>query len=230
MKVILLCIILTLCASVIAQDITAPTLIPQSEKEQLALVDSFSQGKQQGHVDYPLEKKVLLTKIALVTANPDVKLEQAQMVYDEAKSFAQKHKEDMEVKAALGSITSFMTIFHLNNYAKMAIYSRKGTRLMDYAVKKAPNHVGVRMQRGVSSAAMPAFLNRAHLAVEDLEFVKKHYPVKQANGFNAFIDFYLATAYSKNNQLDQAKELLLKVQANDIQPWSERAKQKLAEI
>jgi hypothetical protein len=52
---------------------------------------------------------------------------------------------------------------------KQTLYVKSGTRLMDDAVRKAPDDPVLRLIRGYNSVGLPAFLKRTRFAVEDLE-------------------------------------------------------------
>ncbi len=77
-------------------------------------------------------------------------------------------KKDYVTMCYLGSAISRMATTTWNPIKKMS-YVNKGTGLMDKAVRKAPDNVDVRMARGKTSLAMPAFLGRGDLARVDFE-------------------------------------------------------------
>ncbi|EAQ63957.1 hypothetical protein MED121_04268 [Marinomonas sp. MED121] len=216
-------------------DYQLPSAIGADQAEQEALLkllnekESSKQGLTQEEI-----KQQLLLRLTLFSSDKNqtlAKLEAITQGLTRASELsAEQGKQDYELMAAMGSALSYQSIFYQADLGQMNLLSRKGMRYMDRAVKKAPNHLGVRLLRGLSYANMPAFLNRASFAVEDLsllknvllrgqgerqgqdsklatESAKKSSFKKQDKLFIEFIDYYLALSFYKNAQLESAKSL-----------------------
>lgn len=74
--------------------------------------------------------------------------------------------DDLEIQAWLGSIVTMKARFE-SDPGKQTFFVKLGTRLMDAAVRKAPDDPLLRLIRGYNSLELPVFLNRARFAVED---------------------------------------------------------------
>ncbi|MFS1525524.1 hypothetical protein ACL7TT_15665 [Microbulbifer sp. 2304DJ12-6] len=94
---------------------------------------------------------------------------------------------------------------------------------MDRAVKQWPFNLGARLQRGISCANMPAFLRRAHYAVEDLEMVRQKIGEKFGKEFLALVEFNLAQAYSRNKQKEEARLLWQKLAISET-GWAQKSR------
>lgn len=81
-------------------------------------------------------------------------------------------RKDLEILCYLGSATTMMAKTTWNPMKKMA-FVNKGVGYMDKAVKKDPDNITIRMTRGHNAMALPAFLNRKSIAVEDFEYLAK---------------------------------------------------------
>lgn len=220
-------------------DYQLPSAIGVDQAEQEALLkllnerESSKAGLTQDEV-----KQQLLLRLTLFSSDKNqtlAKLEAITQGLTRASELsAEQGKQDYELMAAMGSALSYQSIFYQADLGQMNLLSRKGMRYMDRAVKKAPNHLGVRLLRGLSYANMPAFLNRASFAVEDLSLLKnvllyekedgqgqdvkllsksivesaKKSPLKKQDKlFIEFINYYLALSFYKNAQLESAKSL-----------------------
>ncbi|MGB0942629.1 MAG: hypothetical protein ACPGUE_09520 [Marinomonas sp.] len=216
-------------------DYQLPSAIGADQAEQEALLKQLNEkeGLTQEEV-----KQQLLLKLTLFSSDKNqtlAKLEAITQGLTRASEFsAEQGEQDYELMAAMGSALSYQSIFYQADLGQMNLLSRKGMRYMDRAVKKAPNHLGVRLLRGLSYANMPPFLNRASFAVEDLSLLKnvllhgkeyrqgqdakllsksivesaKKSPLKKQDKlFIEFINYYLALSFYKNAQLESAKSL-----------------------
>jgi len=220
-------------------DYQLPSAIGADQAEQEALLKLLNEkeGSKAGLTQDEVKQQLLL-KLTLFSSDKNqtlAKLEAITQGLTRASEFsAEQGKQDYELMAAMGSALSYQSIFYQADLGQMNLLSRKGMRYMDRAVKKAPNHLGVRLLRGLSYANMPAFLNRASFAVEDLSLLKnvllygkeyrqgqdakllsksivesaKKSPLKKQDKlFIEFIDYYLALSFYKNAQLESAKSL-----------------------
>ena len=219
-KFLIVLMISSLCLA--STDYIAPTLVPATQSERQFFIENYSQERK--------DKQYVLAKLALVVEDSSATLDDALVVIRMAENLAKETPEDMELLSAIGSITSYMSTFYKNNLGKMNFYSRKGTRMMDRAVKKSPNNLGARLQRGIASASMPKFLNRAHLAVKDLSLVNDVIGEKSGNDFQSMVNFYLAMALSKTSETDKAKKLLDDLTKKDEGVWSLKAQALLEDI
>ncbi|MCW8879183.1 MAG: hypothetical protein OQK51_19190 [Kangiellaceae bacterium] len=210
----------TLCIA--STSYVAPTSIPTTQSERLQYVEQFSKKEK--------DKPYLLTKIALLAEDDSTSLDDVLEVVNLAERLSKENPDDMELLSAFGSVTSYLSIFYKDNLGKMNFYSRKGTRMMDRAVKKAPNNLGARLQRGIASAAMPKFLNRAHLAVNDLSLVNENIGKTNGISFNSMVEFYLAMALSKSSEVKQAKGILNAIVQRKEAVWSARAQAMLKDF
>jgi len=216
-------------------DYQLPSAIGADQAEQEALLKQLNEkeGLTQEEV-----KQQLLLRLTLFSSDKNqtlAKLEAITQGLTRASEFsAEQGEQDYELMAAMGSALSYQSIFYQADLGQMNLLSRKGMRYMDRAVKKAPNHLGVRLLRGLSYANMPAFLNRASFAVEDLSLLKnvllhgkeyrqgqdakllsksivesaKKSPLKKQDKlFIEFINYYLALSFYKNAQVESAKSL-----------------------
>jgi len=76
--------------------------------------------------------------------------------------------DDLETQAWLGSVTTMKAQF-VSDPGKQTFYVKLGSRLMDSAVRQAPDDPLLRLIRGHNSMELPVFLKRTRFAVEDFE-------------------------------------------------------------
>lgn len=152
-----------------------PTYIGGDQAAQDAL---YKQLKSSVSLSTLEQKQWLLLRLSLFASDKDQTLKRLEDITDSLTQASEQSvkngEQDYELMAALGSALSYQSIFYQNDLGSMNLLSRKGMRYMDRAVKKAPNHLGVRLLRGISYANMPAFLNRASFAVTDLTLLKNN--------------------------------------------------------
>jgi len=229
----------------LAFDYQMPTFIGADQAAQEAL---YKQLKTQSSLSILEQKQWLLLRLSLFATDKDQSLKKLESISDSlalaSEQSAKSGNQDYELMAALGSALSYQSIFYQNDLGNMNLLSRKGMRYMDRAVKKAPNHLGIRLLRGISYANMPAFLNRASFAVTDLSLLKegllnksitdeqgkKTTFKKQSKSFIEFINYFLALSLSKNEQLESAKRLWQALESNPDSQWSALASTRLKEV
>ncbi len=229
----------------LAVDYQMPTFIGADQAAQEAL---YKQLKNQSSLSILEQKQWLLLRLSLFATDKDQSLKKLESISDSlaraSEQSAKSGNQDYELMAALGSALSYQSIFYQNDLGNMNLLSRKGMRYMDRAVKKAPNHLGIRLLRGISYANMPAFLNRASFAVTDLSLLKKGLLnksitdeqgkktifKKQSKSFIEFINYFLALSLSKNEQLESAKRLWQALESNPDSQWSALASTRLKEV
>ncbi|WP_144392898.1 hypothetical protein [Pleionea sediminis] len=219
-------VFLLLLLSNVYAEVTAPTIIPGTDELRKEFVNKIDLSNA-SELD---QKTYALIKMIQVYDIPESERDAVLKEYGTIKSQIKMIKDDPEIQAAFGALTSYLSSFFNDNYSKILLYSRKGMRLMDSAVKQNPEHMGARMQRGIAQASMPKFLNRADKAVEDLTMVLNHTKDIQDKSFIAMIQFYLAMAYVKNEDEDKAGKIYQSLSSSDMKPWSEKSKSALSEL
>ncbi|WP_444912803.1 hypothetical protein [Microbulbifer sp. PAAF003] len=217
-------VVFLISAPALAEDFVFPTPIPFTNSEREALFAAVS-----GETTSEQKKQAYLAQLARLTSMEDVELQDVEKLEALMQSLVESLPDDPELNAALGSTTSFKSSFYLDRLAKLSLFSRRGNRMMDRAVKQSPFNLGARLQRGISCANMPAFLKRARYAVEDLELVREQVGNRFGKEFLGFVEFYLAQAYERNKQPDDARDLWGKVAESDTD-WSAKAKLALRSI
>lgn len=218
----LLFVLLVSSSCFASADYIAPTLIPATQSERQLFILNYSKEQK--------DKQYILAKVALVAEDSSATLDDALDVVRLIDALSKENPEDMELLSALGSITSYLSTFYKNNLGKMNFYSRKGTRMMDRAIKNSPKNLGARLQRGIASASMPKFLNRAHLAVKDLSLVNEVIGLSNGTSFKSMVEFYLAMALSKTSETEKAKKLLVSLTEKDEGMWSLKAQTLLEDL
>ncbi|MBZ9613156.1 hypothetical protein [Rheinheimera maricola] len=79
--------------------------------------------------------------------------------------------QEAELMSSLGSLYARKALFYTNNAQQAGSFSARGFRYLDKAVSKYPDNVTARLNRGIVSARVPEFMNKAAIARSDLEFV-----------------------------------------------------------
>ncbi|SFC32259.1 hypothetical protein [Pseudoalteromonas denitrificans] len=212
---------------IINENYAQPTFVGASEEEQLNLLKKLNLSKQP---DNEQIRKKLLIELALFS-NSDLQTAlKLERITEKLEQFARVNQQDFEILAAYGNALSYQAIFHQDNLGKMNLLSRKGMRIMDRAIKEAPNNLGARLLRGISYANMPAFLNRSRFASVDLTLVKQYSTPKKNDAFTDFINYYLAMALAKNEEIKQAKKIWLALKNNPNSLWRDKASRRLKEV
>ncbi|OIQ48091.1 MAG: hypothetical protein BM565_03315 [Gammaproteobacteria bacterium MedPE] len=176
------------------------------------------------------QRLIALLKLALFSSDSKQSLEKLITITSTLEQLSNKTPTDYELMAAYGSALSYQSIFMQDDLGRMNLTARKGMRIMDRAIKKAPANLGARFLRGVSYANMPSFLNRASFSIDDLQLLKQHTNAQPQSQFMALVDYYLALAYSRNNQMPQAKALWTSLSNQPNTQWKTLAIAKLKEI
>ncbi|WP_444930803.1 hypothetical protein ACJJIF_03180 [Microbulbifer sp. SSSA002] len=218
-------VLLLISAAALAEEYIYPTPIPFTNSEREALFSAVNEAMSSEQ-----KKQAYLAQLARLTSMEDTELKAVEELETLMQSLQESLPDDPELNAALGSTTSFKSSFYLDRLAKLSLFSRRGNRIMDRAVKQAPFNLGARLQRGINCANMPAFLKRARYAVEDLALVREQVGSQFGKEFLGFVEFYLAQAYNRNKQADKARLLWEKVAAESDTEWSVKAKQALGSI
>ncbi len=206
--------------SYIQQSYIQPTQVPTTNEARQAKLESLNI-----NADSPVQLRrfALFLRYAQLTNSQKPKLEVLDQLLKEVSELSTKLKDDHELTALLGSATSLKAAFFLDNLGKTTLLSKKGSRYLDRAVKKAPNHLGVRLYRGITYAEMPAFLGKSRQAVEDFKLLKAGMDANSSSDFVAMVDYYFAMALIKNQQQDLGLEQLTQLAQKNITPWSDKA-------
>ena len=201
------------------------TLIPSNLKEQKQLLSQLEeQAKDDGDGKQRLR---FFVRYAILVNSEKVSAAKIQNLIDDIKNYLKLNSKDYELVALLGSATSFSSIYYPQDTGKQQLLAKKGIRLLDGAKRNAPNHLGVRLQRGISYAAMPAFLGKAELAVKDLQFVKMHYPSESE--LMIMVNFYLGKALINTVHKSDGIQILQSLVEQGITPWSQKASKIITE-
>lgn len=195
------------------------TKIPTTDrlrKQQLAEISKAAA------TDFEKQRLALFIRFTLLANSKKPELEALERIIQELTTLTLAHPADIELSALLGSATSFQSIFYPEDSGKQRLLAKKGIRLMDRAIRRSPEHLGVRLQRGISYAAMPAFLGKARYAVDDLSIIKSASNSDESH-FIAMIDFYLGKALINNQQVQQGVALLQLLAERNLTPWSQQA-------
>lgn len=212
-----------------ASDWVAPTEIPATQAERLTKITETTQqlanaNEQQSQ---QLQRMILLMRYNVLLENSDASVEDLNQLIADTKQYTKTHKDDVEIYAMLGSAQSYSSVFYQDDVGKMNYYAKMGIRMLDRMKRKAPNHLGVLLQRGITYAVMPAFLNKAKFALEDLQAVKDFFADKENPQMQNMVDYYLAVALYNNDQKDAALNLWKQIAEKQVVPWNARAKAEL---
>lgn len=214
-----------------AEDWIAPTQIPavqEARKAQLqVLLDSLAKDDLQDDAATAKTRESLLIRYNILLEDSETTLAQLQTLIEEVKTYSKAHKTDYEILAMLGSAQSYSSVFYQDNVGKMNYYAKMGIRMLDRMKRKAPTHLGVLLQRGITYAVMPAFLSKAKFALEDLQQVKAYFQAKENPQMLSMVNFYLATALYHDDQTKDAVALWQQVVAEGTAPWNTRAQAEL---
>jgi hypothetical protein len=79
--------------------------------------------------------------------------------------------DEAELMSTLGALYARKAAFHVNSAQQAGALVSKGFRYLDKAISKYPDNITARINRGVTSAKVPEFMNKTEVARDDLEFV-----------------------------------------------------------
>jgi len=80
---------------------------------------------------------------------------------------------DAELMSTLGAMYARKAGFHSDNANQAGTLAATGFRYLDRAVSKYPNNLTARINRGLTCAKLPDFMNKAEVARDDLLLVVK---------------------------------------------------------
>ena len=218
-------------ATVVSGDFIKATQVPNSTSKRQALLKEL-----QSKNDANSKRLALFVRYTELTNAAEIKQDVLEPLLKDIDAQLKANSDDHELRALFGSATSLQAIFHLEDVGQTNLLAKKGGRQLDRAVKKAPNHMGVRMYRGITYAEMPAFLGKARFAKQDFEAIKQALGSQTAAGnsadgdYIAMINYYYAMALIKDNQKDQGQSLLNQVIKSQKAPWAVKAQALLKEV
>lgn len=217
----------------VAEDWVPPTQIPVTQEARLQQINAITKalaGKNAlNDADNANYRMLLLMRYNYLLENKDATLAQLNELISDVTAYVKTQKTDYEIYAMLGSAQSYSSVFYKDNVGKMNYYAKKGIRMLDRMKRKAPNNLGVLLQRGITYSVMPAFLNKAKFALEDLLVVKEYFAKKDNPQMQNMVNFYLATARYHNDEKDAAISLWKSIANTGVSPWDVRANEELDE-
>lgn len=77
---------------------------------------------------------------------------------------------EAELMSALGALYSRKAAFHIDSPQQAGTYSAQGFHYLDRAVNKYPDNIMARLNRGMTAAKVPEFMNKRAVARDDLRF------------------------------------------------------------
>jgi hypothetical protein len=77
---------------------------------------------------------------------------------------------EAELMSALGALYSRKAAFHIDSPQQAGTYSAQGFHYLDRAVSKYPDNITARLNRGMTAARVPEFMNKREVARDDLRF------------------------------------------------------------
>ena len=201
-------------------DFIKPTTVPTTNTERQALLNSLNI-----NADSSIDKRrlALFVRYTYFANSQDRQLKTLEQLVEEIAVMRKTRPDDHELTALHGSATCLQAVFFRNNLGRTNLLSKKGSRYLDRAVKNEPNHLGVRLYRGITYAEMPAFLGKGRQAVEDFSLIKNAAAPETDDKFAAMVDYYYAMALIKDQQKNNGRKLLTSLIGKNIVPWSERA-------
>lgn len=211
-------------AIVASGDFIKATTVPNSSSERQTLLKELNSKN-----DANSKRLALFVRYTELTNAAEIKQEVLEPLLKDIDAQLKANSGDHELRALFGSATSLQAIFHLEDVGQTNLLAKKGGRQLDRAVKKAPNHIGVRMYRGITYAEMPAFLGKARFAKQDFEAIKQATGSNADGDYMAMINYYYAMALIKDNQKDQGQSLLNQVIKSQKAPWAVKAQALLKE-
>lgn len=202
----------------LGQEYIPATVIPSSASEQEQLLKRLSANQD---VSFNTQRLKLFVRYAQLVNSRSPKQNILKILISDISNLATQHKDDHELAALMGSATSFQAVFYPEDSGTQQLLAKKGGRMMDRAIRNAPNHLGVRLQRGITYATMPAFLGKARYSIEDLLLIKAGNV--QDDSFTSMVGFYLGMALIKDKQVVQGLKVLAEVKAGKYSPWSQKS-------
>lgn len=154
----------------------------------LALSGGIAQAKDPWELNAEEARAALATVTAQLARTPDnvealktsgilrqqiargaAKREDVELAERDLKRARELSPADQEIAAWLGSVTTMKALFETDP-GRQTLWVKIGTKLMDAAVKTAPNNLVVRLVRANNSVELPPFLRRARFGVEDFGY------------------------------------------------------------
>ena len=79
-------------------------------------------------------------------------------------------RSDAELMSALGALYTRKAAFHIDSPQQAGTYSAQGFHYLDRAVSQYPDNITARLDRGMTAARVPDFMNKREVARDDLRF------------------------------------------------------------
>jgi hypothetical protein len=79
--------------------------------------------------------------------------------------------DDAELMSTLGAMYTRKAGFHAGNTEQAGAYVSSGFRYLDRAITKYPDNITARINRGLTCANVPEFMNKTEVARDDLRWV-----------------------------------------------------------
>jgi tetratricopeptide (TPR) repeat protein len=167
---------------------------------------------------------ILYTVIAGLDEHEKPVVEKAIKLLAEARK---ANSSNYELMAAHGSVITMMASFSGQSSAKALRAAKKGFRLMDRALKNAPDDVGALLQRGNNSLKVPPFLRRLRYAERDFKKILELMKIEEIKPVKALALFMLGEVANKRKDPATAKSYWQQAAAMNVPGWSDKANRKL---
>lgn len=177
-------------------EIIYPTEIPATLNEQSKLFESLKAKPEASLTDQDWRTlSVLALQYASQAALTDTtRLKEVTKIISGALA---RSPNDPELIAIEGNVVSLHARNPNLSAAQAMAYSRRGSRLLDKAVRLNPYHLGARLQRALNSLNSPTFLGKTAHAIQDLEYILSQTPTPNSKSFIAYIYVLLGDTNAK---------------------------------
>lgn len=204
--------------------------VPTNKEERLKIIKEW---------EYQLEKRpfdpIVLKNLGLYLARNTYEMndeEHTNYTIRILRRALEYNPDEYEIMAILGNVISFSTHFVKNDSEKIRSRFNEGIQLLDNAVKMAPRHMGVKLQRAYSSYYTPTVYKRTGYAISDFKEVLGLVGNDFGPYFKAETLYHLGTAYEMLEDYKNAK-LYLKEAINLKLPdnvWINKSESVLKEL
>jgi len=216
--------IITLVSYLVSTSVFAQTPIPDTATEREnrvrlleAALDSNSNAGQQ---------RELAMIYAVIAGLDSFKQETVNKADKYLAAATKSNPKDYELMATHGSVLAMKAAFAKSSMRQM-MYVKKGARKMDRAIKKDPDNIGARLQRGNNSLGLPLFLKRTHFALKDFKHILDQVGDRKGRDFKAMILFNLGQSHSLMKQQKRAVDFWNQAKLLNTNYWSKKAADKL---
>lgn len=217
-------IVISLISCMVGKTVSAQTPIPDTAADRANRVQILEQSLEVKA--NPTFQRELAMIYAVIAGLDNFKKKTVDKAENYLKSAVKTDPQDYELMATHGSVLAMKAAFEKSSMRQM-MYVKKGTRKMDRAIKKDPDNIGARLQRGNNSLGLPVFLKRTHFAQKDFEHVLSLVGSKKGPEFEAMILFNLGQTHSLLKQHKIAGNYWNRSKALNTAYWSKKAAEKL---